>query len=231
MLRGMSLLAVLVGVVLVGVVLTNVAPCQAQSVQFSFGGGHGHGHGHHHHHHHRPAYSFGFFAPPPPPVYVYPRVVAPPVTYVYPYPTAVAAPPPAPAVAATPPAPSAAVADSSAWKTRPQPRTNALPTAQRQMTIIRNPAKSGGAVAFVVDEESEVALDEGQSHSLLQGESYTVEFDRGGDFGTSRKTVSGGVYEFVVTDRGWDLVSQSEVQRTAARTTVKKNSLPATTSR
>lgn len=195
----------------------------AQSFGFSIGGG---GYGHHHHHHCPPSYYFGFASPPP--VYVYPRYVAPPpVTYVYPYAAAPAVAAPAPVAAAPAPSP----APQTAWKTRTEPRGNTLPVAQRQVTIIRNPAKSGGAVAFVVDEEDEVALNEGQSHSLLTSSNYTVEFDRGGDYGISRKTIGAGVHEFVVTERGWDLVNTKDRVLTATKPSIKSNTLPSTTKR
>lgn len=199
--------------------LTGGSVAHAQAFGFSISSG---GHGHHHHHC-RPGYSFGFFSPPPPPVYVVPRVYAPPPVYVYPAPVATVAP--APVYAAAPvPAPQT----NTAWKTKTQPAVNALPTSQRQVTIVRNPARSGGPVAFVVDDENEVALDEGQSHSLVTGGAYTIEFDRGGDFGSAKKTLGPGVYEFVVTDHGWDLVNPKEVDRTAARPSVKRNELPKT---
>ncbi|HTN75190.1 MAG TPA: hypothetical protein VL096_08085 [Pirellulaceae bacterium] len=210
MLRSISLLALLALALLASV----PDQAQAQSVAFSFGGG---GHGYHHHHHCRPSYYFGYA---PPPVYVYPRVVAPPVTYVYPYPAAAVTP-------AIAPAPVAAAAPAPAWNARTQPRPNTLPVSQRQVTIVRNPAKSGGAVAFVVDEADEVALDEGQSHSLLTNSSYVVEFDRGGNYGTAKKSIGAGVYEFVVTERGWDLVSQGSADRVASKPSIRQNELPA----
>lgn len=187
----------------------------AQTFGFSIGGGHCHGH----HHHCSPGYYFGYSSPPP--VYVYPRYFAPPpVTYVYPY---AAAPPvvaPAPVAAAGAPV--------NAWKTRTEPRANALPAADRQVSIIRNPARSGGAVTFVVDDHREVTLDAGQSHTVASTDGTTVEFDRGGDFGTSRKTLGPGLHEFVVTARGWDLVNQKDRIAAATRPQVKSNALPST---
>lgn len=185
----------------------------AQTFGFSIGGGHGY----HHHRHCPPSYYFGFSSPPP--VYVYPRYVAPPpVTYVYPY--AAAPAPVAPAPVAAAPAP------VNTWKTRTEPRANTLPVSERQVAIIRNPAKSGGPVAFVVDDEKEVTLDEGQSHALAANGGYLVEFDRGGDFGTARKTLGPGVHEFVVTDRGWDLVNPKDRVLTATKPSVRSNTLP-----
>jgi hypothetical protein len=184
----------------------------AQSVRFSIGGGHGF----HHHHHCPPSYYFGYS---PPPIYVYPRYVAPPpVTYVYPYAAAPAAVVPQPL--ATAPTP------TDTWKPRTEPRANMLPVSEGQVAIIRNPVSSGGAVSFVVDEDREVALAEGQSHKVANHGGSIVEFDRGGDFGTARKTLGSGLYEFVATERGWDLVSSKDRIQTATRPSVKSNALP-----
>ena len=41
--------------------------------------------------------------------------------------------------------------------------------------------------------------------TLPPGTTWVVEFDRGGDFGVARYTLSEGFYVFASTDRGWDL--------------------------
>jgi hypothetical protein len=182
--------------------LASLAPAVAQaghpSVFLSFSGGH---YGHCHHHYARP-YFYAYA--PPPPVYVYPP---PAVSYVAP----------------TYVAPPAAAAPN--WTSRSEPRSNVLPASQTTMSAvtIRNPAASGGTVTFVVDTSDEVTLTAGQTQTLNTKNGYTVEFDRGGDFGVTRKTLSSGAYEFQVTDRGWDLV---EASRVATRATVRRNELP-----
>ena len=193
---------------------------QAQRMSFSIGGGGGGHYGHHghHHHHHHPSWSFGFYSPPPPRVtYVYPAPVVREQVYVYPQQTVLQQP----VTVAPAPAP------TSNWTSRPEPKANALPASQAKNSwvIIRNPAASGGPVAFLIDEETDVRLEEGQSRSLSGGP-RTVEFDRGGDFGAAKKTLSEGTYEFVVTDRGWDLVNKKEVERTATKPGAVKNALP-----
>lgn len=161
-------------------------------------------HGHHHHYYARPYY----YAPPP-------------VTYVYPAPSVQYVAPVAPAPLAPAPA---------TWTGRAEPRTNTLPVSQgiTSTVTIRNPAASGGNVAFIVDENQEVALSAGQTQTLTDRGSYTVEFDRGGSFGTARKTLTSGAYEFQVTERGWDLV---EAGRIATKPSIRRNELPGTTLR
>jgi hypothetical protein len=186
------------------------ALAQAQRISLSIGGGYGHGyHGHHHHH---SGVTFGYLAPPPRVTYVYPAPVVREQIYVYPQPAPVYVPAPAP--------------QTPNWTTRAEPRTNALPAkaAANTWVVIRNPVDSGGRVAFLIDDETEVALDEGRSRAI-SGDRHTIEFDRGGDFGAARKTVGEGQYEFVVTERGWDLVSVAKnSDRVAAG--VQKNELP-----
>jgi hypothetical protein len=154
----------------------------------------------------------------PPPVYVYPAPVMQPVLPAYAAPAYTPAPS-APAPAATPPA--------AQWTTRTEPRANALPTATATVTV-RNPSASGGPVAFVVDEAREVTLQAGQTQTLSSQPRYIVEFDRGGDFGVARKTLTSGAYEFQVTDRGWDLI---EAARVAQKPAPQPNALPSPTRR
>jgi len=188
-------------------------------VDFLFGG---HGHGHHHHHHHgwhghfywpRPVYYY-----PPPPVYVpvaQPVPVAVPVVGTYGAAAPVAAPA-APTVGTPTPAPSLSSV---------QP--NSLPAYQGRGISIRNPAETGTPVTFVIDGRFEAELSPGESHSLAEKSSYVVEFDRGGEFGTARHVVNEGSYEFVATERGWDLRRLDTLPTGAAGATVRRNTLPA----
>jgi hypothetical protein len=188
------------------------------------------GGGGHHHHHGHSSFSFGLSLGPTWYPYYRPVYVAPPpVTYVYPQPSVQYVVPPttyvAPAVAAPAPAPAAAN-----WTSRGEPKANILPASQsvNATVTIRNPANSGGSVAFLVDDSSEVTLTAGRTQTLTNKSSYTIEFDRGGDFGTARKTLTGGAYEFAVTESGWDLV---ETGRVASKPSVRKNALPDSTLR
>lgn len=200
---------IVVAVLALGSLSSTVAQAGKPHIDLFFGvGAPGCGwHGHHHHYYPRP--------------YVY-AYAPPPVTYVYPQPAVqYVAPTYAPAAAA--PAP-------SNWTGRAEPRSNILPASQSvtSTVTIRNPAASGGTVAFVVDDNDEVTLNAGQTQTLTHRGSYNVEFDRGGDFGVARKSLSSGAYEFQVTERGWDLV---EAGRVASKPSVRRNELPGSTLR
>ena len=183
----------------------------AQHFHIEFGGHH---HGRHHHHHcydWRPGFYYEYVRPPVAYIYAPPPPVRREVTYVYP--TVSEAAPRQLSLA-----PQADV--------RPSP----LPPAQGNAVVIRNPVTSGGAVAFVVDEKAEVSLKPGGSHSLSSGSSYLVEFDRGGGYGTARRTLGQGSFDFVVTPTGWDLVSQADsAAQLSAKPSVKRNEIPGRT--
>jgi hypothetical protein len=189
-------------------------------VDFLFGGGHGHGHGHHHHHHH--GWHGGFYWPRP--VYYY----APPPVYV---PVAQPVPVAVPAVSTYGMAPAAAQPTQAAAAPTPVPsystvQSNSLPAYQGRGVSIRNPAETGAAVAFVVDSRREAELTPGESHSLAEKSSYVIEFDRGGNFGTARHVVNEGSYEFIATDRGWDIRRLDTLPTGASNATVRRNTLP-----
>jgi hypothetical protein len=52
------------------------------------------------------------------------------------------------------------------------------------------------------------------SQKLTSRPSWTLEFDRGGSFGTARYTLIQGAYKFVATERGWDLVKDAGLRVT-----------------
>jgi hypothetical protein len=205
---------------LLGVLLSASAARAEVHVDFLFGGGgYGHGHGHHHHHHH--GWYGGFYVPrpvyyyPPPPVYVpvaQPVPVAVPAVGTY----GTAAPAAAPVAATPTPAPALSTVQS-----------NSLPAYQGRGISIRNPVGTNTPVTFVVDSRREAELSPGESHSLSEKSSYVVEFDRGGEFGTARHVVNEGSYEFVATDRGWDLRRMDTLPTGAPSSTVRRNTLPA----
>jgi hypothetical protein len=197
---------------------------QAQ-VHIDFGFTHGHYHGHHHgwHHHHwdchdwyrpywyGPHFDYVYVVPPAPRRYT---VVEPAPAYSY------ATPAPTQAAAPTPATPTPA--------TRLAARSNDLPTDAAELTI-RNPSGSGGRVFFVLDEAGDCELAPGQSKTLRGRETWQVEFDRGGDFGTVQRELTPGEYSFVVTDEGWDLRREESIAwRSPTRPAARKNTLPAT---
>ncbi len=188
-------------------------PAVSSADQFSFSiGGHGHGHGHHHHHH--SGWSFGYWAPPPPryvyvapqPVYVQPPIIQQPVIIQQ--------------------APPAAAYSTNAASVTP----NSLPAppvrtvASSSPVVIRNNNGKGAAVAFLLNDKAE-ELRDGQARSFT-GSGQVIEFDRGGELGTARYELSGGLYQFTVSENGWDLVKDTVAPRTADRPALRKNELP-----
>jgi hypothetical protein len=83
-------------------------------------------------------------------------------------------------------------------------------------------------VAFLANARS-VTLSDGQSHTLYGADKQTIEFDRGGGYGTARYELAAGEYEFLLTSRGWDLVARTGSTATASRPSVPQNTLPAGT--
>ena len=196
--------------------------CWAQNFSFGFqtGGRHHHGHDHCH----DSWYGFDFYQPP---VYRYPPVVyaPPPVTYVY----------PAPAVQVVQPAFTQAQpsrAEPSSLATSPASsgsavRLNSLPAQhQRSSVVLRNPAANAGSVAFRVQDQVDAELAAGTTRTWSDRASLSVEFDRGGDFGTTRKILRPGAYEFVVSDEGWDLVATVTPAVSGRAAALQKNTLP-----
>jgi len=196
---------------LLALVLASPAAAGNPHIHFSFGSGHWH-----HCHHPRPGFFFDYVVAPRP-VYVVPApVVQPVVPYV------------APTYVPATPAP-------AGWTSQSQPaaRPHVPPAAHSTSStvVLKNPTGSGGPVAFVIDEATEVNLAPGQSHTLSSKQNYLVEFDRGGNFGAARKNLALGTYVFQVTERGWDLVPEESADRIATKPTLRRNELPGTTIR
>jgi hypothetical protein len=175
---------------------------QAQKISFSFGH---YGHGHHHHHHcwddpwyWGPHYDYVYVAPPP--------VVRREIRYVQPVERVIETRELAPREIASPASDSVARA------------------ATQTPLQLWNSGGQKVPVAFLVDGQ-QVTLHDGQSHTFYGSGAKLVEFDRGGDFGTTRRSLTGNRYEFVITDRGWDLVRQGEPAAVTTAATP-RNELP-----
>jgi len=182
---------------------------QAQHVSFSFGGGHHHHHGWYHDYCWHDPYWYGphfdyvYVAPPP--------VVRREIRYVQPIEET---------TVETRVLPPRASSTSRAATSAPAKSTAEAPLQ------IWNSAGRRTSVAFLVDGQ-EVALSDGQSHTFYGGGSRTIEYDRGGSFGTGRVVVSEGQYEFVVANRGWDLVRRGiAADSVATRPITPRNELP-----
>lgn len=154
------------------------------------------------------------------PYYNYVYVAPPPVVY---------APPPVVTVPALTSVQTAPITASNSSPTSPAAtatvRANAAPALRTGGVTIRNPAASGTPIAFVVDSRTEAELAPGETMPLTEKNSYFLEFDRGGDFGTSKRTLSEGTYEFVATENGWDLRRADDTDPVPTPI-VKRNALP-----
>ena len=84
--------------------------------------------------------------------------------------------------------------------------------------VISNAAGANLPVAFLVDEQAQ-SLAPGKRLEIPASQA-TVRFDRGQSFGESTRTLAPGVYRFVVTDRGWDLLGPDTAVSPAFPTSV-----------
>lgn len=91
---------------------------------------------------------------------------------------------------------------------------NALPVVTKQITVL-NPEANGADVTFLADEEV-VALKSGYFSKMETRSKLTIEFDRGGEFGSARYTLTEGTYRFDVTERGWELFKVKDEPNVAA---------------
>lgn len=75
--------------------------------------------------------------------------------------------------------------------------------------VIMNPAETGGPIAYRVDDQ-DFTTESGYWQEVPVGDGGTVliTFDRGGNFGTARYSLSPGTSTFKLTDRGWDIVAR-----------------------
>ena len=69
---------------------------------------------------------------------------------------------------------------------------------------IVNPAEWNVPMTFNIN-ATQHTLAPGESQDLYGYQKRTIEFHRGGDFGTQRYRLSGGEYTFKPTERGWEL--------------------------
>ncbi|MFN0017689.1 MAG: hypothetical protein ACKVP0_05470 [Pirellulaceae bacterium] len=76
---------------------------------------------------------------------------------------------------------------------------------------VRNPVGSKVKLAYMLDDSAEQEIAAGETQKLTEKGSYIVSFDRGGKHGTARYTITEGLYEFTMTDHGWELYRQKEV--------------------
>lgn len=97
-----------------------------------------------------------------------------------------------------------------------QPRGARSPVAQPAgdgLPIkIVNPSDAGGAIRYSLN-EYDYAIEPGQSQTLVNDRPWTITFDRGGDYGTARYSLSSGTYTFAPTDKGWQVYHDADVSK------------------
>jgi hypothetical protein len=206
-------------------------PCHAQAFGFSVGSG-----GHHHHGgwgFSYGSYGYGPWWGPgwgpgwygPPVVYAPPPIVQPVVQPVYIQPQTVlpATPqPPGPSPYATQYSSSSAPAASTLVADNRPSLAGATPNDDR--IVIRNGSGAQLPVTFLVDGQ-DVELTDGSTRTFVGKQHRTVQYDRGGRFGSTQQDLAGGQYEFRITSTGWDLVRKPDLVP-SSRTAVRANSLP-----
>jgi hypothetical protein len=77
--------------------------------------------------------------------------------------------------------------------------------------MIRNPVGSKVKLLYLLDDATEGEIAAGESQKLTEKGSYIISFDRGGDHGSARYTITEGLYQFTMTDHGWELYRQKEI--------------------
>ncbi len=89
----------------------------------------------------------------------------------------------------------------------PLEETASAPTATEppQHLELENPSDSGGSVRFLIDGRLCTLL-AGESHRFSSDVPHCVRFHRGGDNGDEEISLTGGRFQFSVTDEGWKLV-------------------------
>ncbi len=126
------------------------------------------------------------------------------------------------------PAPSDPASDGSASGSTPGATTAPAHVA----VVIVNAGPSGTAIDFVINSVA-YKTESGQHQRLAVSPKSTILYDRGGDLGEQRYTLSAGVYEFRSGDAGWSLVKLQRATREdvseALPDLVPKNELPAPT--
>jgi hypothetical protein len=202
-----------------------LAACPASGEAQSFGLAIGSG-GHCRHHHcggwsvgygFGPWYGPAWYAPPPAVVYAPPPFVQERVIYVQPPP------------ATTPPPPLSPYTSSNSLPSNSSPSnslassTAARPSAEDDRIVIHNAAGARLPVSFLVDGQ-DVELADGATRTFVGKTHRTIQYDRGGRFGSTQQDLAGGQYEFRITATGWDLVRRPKTF--SSRTAVRSNTLP-----
>lgn len=75
--------------------------------------------------------------------------------------------------------------------------------------------------------DRDYVINPGESRLLTNDRTWVVSFDRGGEHGTAKYTMSPGTYSFGLTaDHGWELYHDADMSRFKTSGGVLKNTLP-----
>lgn len=109
-----------------------------------------------------------------------------------------------------------------------QPRGDGLPIR------IENPSESGTTLSYSLNGH-EYTIEPGHEQNLVNDRTWVIQFDRGGDFGTARYTLAGGIYTFTPTKNGWEAYHDADLskllpqsQSSGSKPSNSKNPLPKT---
>lgn len=115
-------------------------------------------------------------------------------------------------------------------------KPNAIPYTGRGVKILM-PREIDASVNYLLDGVQDGEIRSGEEQMLKQKGTYEIRFSRGEtadgrDLGEARYTITEGSYRFAVTEKGWDLFREKEVDPAALvapslNRTPKKNALPA----
>ena len=86
----------------------------------------------------------------------------------------------------------------------PQPAANPNPNPASAPVKIVNPSSSTNTLNYILNGKP-YTIQPGYSQSLAAGETWKIQFNRGGTFGNGGYTLSGGTYTFTPTEKGWEL--------------------------
>lgn len=100
-------------------------------------------------------------------------------------------------------------------------------TGDNKPIMILCPSDSGAALNYRLN-DNDYAINPGESQLLTNDRKWVVTFDRGGEHGTAKYTMSPGTYSFRLTaDHGWELYHDADMSRFAKSADgVAKNALP-----
>jgi hypothetical protein len=78
------------------------------------------------------------------------------------------------------------------------------PPGEARTIVLLNPEENANPVTFQLSGQPQM-LEAGQELQFEASQAVMIEYDRGGGFGRVRYSLTGGVYEFKLTERGWQL--------------------------